>query len=211
VDAVNTALRPHARLGVGLATLLCLGVGGYAMAAVATDFAVLGPEVLRDGVHPALAAHVATAGVALLLLPWQLWPVVRRRVPRVHHWLGRVYAVAAVLGGGSGVAAALVAPLDLVTTLGFSALGAAWIAATVRAVQLAGRRDLPGHRDWAVRSFALGFAAVTLRLWLPLLLASGLAFTEAYAVVAWLCWVPNLLVAEWVVRGRRTASRVAVA
>lgn len=200
---MNAPLPARARLGLVVVTLLCLGVGGYAMAAVATDFAVLGPEVFRDGVHPALATHVATAGVALLLLPWQLWPVVRRRVPRVHHWLGRAYAGAAVLGGSSGIAAALVAPLDLVTTLGFAALGALWVATTVRAVLLARDRDLPAHRDWAVRSFALGFAAVTLRLWLPLLLASGLTFTQAYALVAWLSWVPNLAIAERFVRARR--------
>lgn len=208
---MNAPLGRWGRVGVALATVLCLGVGGYAMVAVATDFAVLGPEVVRDGVHPALATHVATAGFALLLLPWQLWPVVRRRVPRLHHWLGRVYAVAAVLGGTSGVAAALVAPLDVVTTLGFGALGALWVATTVRAVQLARLGDLPAHRDWALRSFALGFAAVTLRLWLPLLLASGLAFGQAYAVVAWLCWVPNLALAERAVRARRATPEAAPA
>jgi len=48
-----------------------------------------------------------------------------------------------------------------------------------------------------VRNFALTFAAVTLRLWLPASIASGVAFEVAYPVVAWLCWVPNLVLAEW--------------
>jgi len=48
-----------------------------------------------------------------------------------------------------------------------------------------------------IRNFALTFAAVTLRIWLPLM--AGLMhvpFTPAYVTVSWLCWVPNLLLAE---------------
>ena len=47
-----------------------------------------------------------------------------------------------------------------------------------------------------IRNFALTFAAVTLRLWIPIFLTSGLSFEAAYPVIAWLSWVPNLLVAE---------------
>jgi hypothetical protein len=47
-----------------------------------------------------------------------------------------------------------------------------------------------------VRNFSLTFAAVTLRLWLPASVAAGVPFDLAYTVVAWLCWVPNLVAAE---------------
>jgi hypothetical protein len=47
-----------------------------------------------------------------------------------------------------------------------------------------------------VRNFALTFAAVTLRLWLPASIAVSIPGELAYQVIAWLCWVPNLLVAE---------------
>jgi hypothetical protein len=61
-----------------------------------------------------------------------------------------------------------------------------------------------------VRAFALTYAAVTLRLWLGLLIgaqaAAGLpaevAFDRAYAIVPFLSWVPNLLVAELYLRRR---------
>ena len=53
-----------------------------------------------------------------------------------------------------------------------------------------------------IRSAALTFSAVTLRLELPLLVASGLELPTAYATMAWLGWVPNLLAAEWILRGR---------
>jgi hypothetical protein len=57
-----------------------------------------------------------------------------------------------------------------------------------------------------IRCFALALAAVTLRNELPmLLLAARLSFHAAYITVSWLCWVPNLIVAEWWLR--RTARR----
>ena len=47
-----------------------------------------------------------------------------------------------------------------------------------------------------VRNFALTFAAVMLRLYLPASMVAGGDFGLAYSVIAWLCWVPNVFVAE---------------
>jgi hypothetical protein len=33
-----------------------------------------------------------------------------------------------------------------------------------------------------------------------------MAFEPAYQTIAWLCWVPNLIVAEWLILRQRTAS-----
>ena len=46
------------------------------------------------------------------------------------------------------------------------------------------------------RSFALTYAAVMLRIYLPLAMIVGLDFAQAYPAIAWLCWVPNLAVAQ---------------
>ena len=45
------------------------------------------------------------------------------------------------------------------------------------------------------RSFALTFAAVTLRVYLGISLGAGLELDPDPAI-AWLCWLPNLLVLE---------------
>ena len=47
-----------------------------------------------------------------------------------------------------------------------------------------------------VRNYAATFGAVTLRLWLAGLTVAGFDFLRAYQIVAWLSWIPNLLVAE---------------
>ena len=85
----------------------------------------------------------------------------------------------------------------------FGALAALLLFTTLRAYAAARRRDIATHRQWMVRSYALIFAAVTLRIELPLLAMAFGDFLPGYQVVAWLCWVPNALWAEWYVR--RTA------
>lgn len=49
-----------------------------------------------------------------------------------------------------------------------------------------------------MRNFTMAFGAVTLRIYLGIFSASGVPFQESYPVVAWLSWVPNLLIVEWV-------------
>ncbi len=58
-----------------------------------------------------------------------------------------------------------------------------------------------------IRNFALTFAAVTLRLWLPAFQAASGSFLDAYRTVAWLCWVPNAIAAEIILRARPSGDR----
>ena len=59
-----------------------------------------------------------------------------------------------------------------------------------------------------IRSYAMTFAAVTLRLWLILpLFPLQVAFHEAYTALAWICWVWNIPVAEWLVRRRAVVQQ----
>ena len=67
-----------------------------------------------------------------------------------------------------------------------------------------------------IRTMALTYAAVTLRLWTGVLMGVQRPFPHrrpgergvqnAYAAVPFLCWLPNLLVAEWLVRRRDLPS-----
>lgn len=50
-----------------------------------------------------------------------------------------------------------------------------------------------------IRSYTLCLAAVTLRVYLPIAEAAGIPFESAYPAITWLCWVPNLVAAEWLV------------
>lgn len=182
-----------------IATILTLTVGAYGMVLVASGFALI-PEPVADNAFPlALRVHIAASSLALLLLPLQGVPTLRRRGSPVHRWVGRGYVAAAIIGGVSGTVAAFATTSGPIAAAGFAALGVAWVGATLVAIGQARRRRLAAHRAWALRSAALAFAAVTLRLELPLADALGLGWDLAYPAIAWLCWIPNLVVAQWLI------------
>jgi len=151
----------------------------------------------------AVAAHLAGGIVAIAVGPWQLNTRLRGRAIVVHRWMGRAYVAAVLVGGAGALELAPLSQEGLVTHVGFALLGTLWIAATVQAYRFIRAGDLDAHRRWMIRSFSLTLAAVTLRIWLPLELAAGIPFHDAYQVVSWVCWVPNLVVAEWMVLGGR--------
>lgn len=152
-----------------------------------------------------LLTHITGASVAMLLTPFQLWGRLRRQWPRVHRVMGRVLALGIGVGGSAGVGMAFYAYGGWSNRIGFATLGVLWVATTVVAIRLARSGDIAGHRRWMIRSASLTFAAVTLRVWVSAL-EPVLGFESAYAVMGWLCWVPNLVVAQWWI-SRRFVTR----
>ena len=58
-------------------------------------------------------------------------------------------------------------------------------------------KDIIAHKKWMYRSYALSFAAVTLRILVPLMSITN-QFDYDFIVVstAWLSWIINLFVVE---------------
>lgn len=142
--------------------------------------------------------HVFAASIALALGPFQFRERLRLRFPRLHRLSGRVYLGAGVgLGGLAGLYMSAFAYGGLVAKSGFAMLALAWLYTGWRAYRAIRIGNVTEHRRWITRNFALTLAAVTLRILLPLSGLSGIPFALAYPFIAWLSWVPNLLVAEW--------------
>jgi uncharacterized membrane protein len=196
------------RPAVALVAFLSLGVAAYAI--VVYGFLPFGAAVhpdMRAGFEAqrsAVYTHAFAAAVALALGPFQFSARIRSRHLSLHRWLGRLYlGVGVLVGGISGLYMAAHAFGGPAARLGFGCLALAWLYTGARAYLAIRARDIAAHRRWMVRNFALAFAAVTLRLWVPASFAAGLEFAVAYAVIAWLCWLPNIAVAElWVNRAR---------
>lgn len=194
--------------------LLSLGVAGYAVYAysVLPLGAMVHPD-MRDSFNAhrvGILAHVFGASVALALGPFQFSPRMRARSPSLHRWSGRFYLGLGVLVGGmAGLYMAQHAFGGVIARLGFGALALAWLGTGVLAYRAIRTGDIISHRRWMVRNFALSFAAVTLRLYLPASFATGMDFATAYAGIAWLCWVPNLIFAEWWLKRSSTPIQTA--
>lgn len=182
---------------------LSLGVAAYAT--IGYGVMPLGSLVHPDmktafEAHPlGVYLHVFAAAVALLLGPFQFSARLRRTRIHLHRWMGRVYLGAGVLVGGlSGLYISMFAFGGLVAKLGFASLAVCWLYTGLRAFLAIRSGAVAEHRKWMVRNFSLAFAAVMLRLYIPASVLAGADFSVAYPIIAWLCWLPNLLVADWV-------------
>ncbi len=200
--SVRTVPWGPARWGAwGLMTLLATAIGGYAFALFA-DPARRPPFFADSPVPVAVVLHFVFGGLALILGPWQFLTGRHARRSAWHRWTGRAYVASCLLGIGAGFVLAPFAQTGPVARLGFTLLAVLTLGTTLRALERARRRDIVAHRRWMVRSYALILAAVTLRFQLPLSAIAGVPFSQSYSVIAWACWVPNLLVAEWWLRRR---------
>jgi uncharacterized membrane protein len=163
------------------------------------------PSILDNAMRtPWLLVHVAGAATALLVCSAQFFSGLRARSIALHRLLGRVYVVGCVIGGVSGLLLAYGTSSGPVATAGFGLLAVAWLATTLLAWRYAIGRDIKRHRRWMTRSFSLTLAAVTLRLYLPLSELLPFDKLDSYRAISFLCWVPNLLIAEVLyVRGQR--------
>ncbi len=159
--------------------------------------------------NPWIIVHAAGAATALLLGPVQFLPAVRRRWPRVHRWTGRTYVAGCLAGGAYALVLAAGVSSGVTAGAGFGALGVVWMHVTSQGWRTARARQWPEHRRWMIRSFALTFAAVTLRIYMPLAGVLGFDLMRAYPAIAWLCWVPNAVLAELYLRKDGASSAVA--
>ncbi len=148
----------------------------------------------------AFYGHISLGGIALLVGWTQFSRELRRRYLTWHRRLGRIYVLSALGSGACGIYLAFFATGGWVPGLGFFLLGVGWIFFTIKAYQAIRARDLTKHEGYMIYSFAACFAAVMLRVWMPLLILVFGEFLIAYKIVAWLCWVPNLVFAFFWVR-----------
>ena len=149
----------------------------------------------------ALLLHIVGSMVALTLGPFLFLNGLRASWPAVHRWLGRVYLLGVLCGGVAGLYMSTYAYTGEVARDGFATLALLWLATGMMAYVRIRDGNVREHRRWMVRNFALTFAGVVLRLQLPLL-STMFSFETAYMIVAWTAWVPNLMVAQWLVLRR---------
>jgi len=192
------------RIGWAVMTVLALIIAAYAIALLFVA-GMRAPFLQERFITVPLAAylHLAGAGIALAAGAFQHNGRIRTRYLNAHRWLGRTYVVSVLLGGSAALVLATMSQAGLVTHVGFGLLAVLWLFSTGMAYRYIRAGNQALHRRWMIRSYAFTFAAVTLRIYLPLSQVAGIPFDDAYQTISWLCWVPNLIVAEWIILRQR--------
>ena len=122
--------------------------------------------------------------------------------PRVLRALGYVYVTNVLLiTGPAALLMSVYANGGITSKIGFGLLAVGWISFTAMALIKAKNGDFVAHRNFMMRSYALTLSALTLRAW-----KWGITNTvelppmDVYRAVAWLGFVPNILIAELLIR-----------
>jgi len=155
-----------------------------------------------------LYAHAATAVIALIAGPFQVFRKPSAAGVRQHRLLGYVYAFSVTLSGLVSVYLSFFTTGGWISGIGLLVLDVLWVSSTWIGVGKIAAKNLKAHKRWMLRSYALTFAAVTLRLLLvPLEMVTGGRVELSFRIVAWASWLINLLVVELVIRSGRAATR----
>lgn len=127
---------------------------------------------------------------------------------KIHRLMGKIYVwnILAV-NFPAGMVMAIYANGGWAGKTAFILLNSLWFYFTCQALIHALHKDFVNHRKNMIRSYALTFSAITLRTW-KIVLSHVLVMDMAqlYIMDAWLGFIPNLLMAEWIIRSRKLST-----
>ncbi len=119
----------------------------------------------------------------------------------LHQNVGKVYIFLILfLAAPSGIYMGIFANGGIYSKISFVILGCLWWFSTLNAYKLARQKKFKQHKQWMWRSFALTISAITLRMWKVIIV---FLFhpdpMEVYQIIAWLGWIPNILLIEYLI------------
>jgi len=112
--------------------------------------------------------HIIFGGIALLIGWLQFSKKLRLKNLKLHRAVGKTYIVSVMVSGLCAIHIAFFATGGIISTLGFFGLGLFWLTTTLIAYKAILKGNIESHKKLMIYSYAACFAAVTLRLWLPL-------------------------------------------
>jgi hypothetical protein len=120
--------------------------------------------------------------------------------PRLHRRLGYAYVINILfVTGPAGLIMSFYANGGMYSRIAFVSLSVLWMVFTSLAVFKAFKKKFTAHRAFMIRSYALTLSAVSLRIWKVIFAEfTNLGPMDRYRIIAWLGWVLNLLIAEWI-------------
>lgn len=119
----------------------------------------------------------------------------------LHRNMGKMYIfLVLIFAAPSGIYMGFFANGGIFSKVSFVILGILWWFSTYKAYQLARQKRFTEHKQWMWRSFALTLSAITLRMWKVIIVYLFHPNPmDVYQIIAWLGWIPNLLLIEYLI------------
>ncbi len=118
-----------------------------------------------------------------------------------HRNMGKIYIfLILIFAAPSGIYMGIFANGGILSKISFVILGFLWWFSTLKAYQLARQKRFKEHKQWMWRSFAFTLSAITLRMWKVIIVYLFHPNPmEVYQIIAWLGWIPNILIIEYLI------------
>lgn len=175
----------------GQAAFIWMILAHYGRKTLAADYAgwndkpiIKGYVAGDDAGNVMFAVHVLLAAVVTLGGLLQLLPALRRKVPALHRWNGRLFFVVAyaMAFGGLWLTWARHTYLSLISAVAVSVNGVLIALFAGLAWRLAVKRDFAAHRRWAMRAFlvvnGVWFLRIGIMAWV-LISGGGLGMNDS--------------------------------
>lgn len=182
-----------------LAMILFVITASYLSFKSDVNFLLVKQDIVNDSIwRPTFYIHVISGMLVILVGPFQFLKSFQNKFLNWHKLGGKIYAYSILLlAAPTGLIMAFYAEGGVWSTVAFSIMSILWFVTTLMAVIKIKQRKIEEHKMWMMRSYALSFAAVTLRLLVPLFSLFIFDNEDLITVsTAWLSWMLNLLVAE---------------
>lgn len=147
--------------------------------------------------------HVFTSILIITGGLFQFSKTILNKYTKIHRVSGAIYLIATLLiSGPAALVMSFYANGGYPAQASFVILSILWLGSTFLAYYFLRKKDYESHGKWMVRSYALTLSAVSLRLYAYLfnVFYFNMDPVDLYILLSWMSWIPNLILAEILIR-----------
>jgi uncharacterized membrane protein len=152
--------------------------------------------------HVALTlVHIIPGALFLVLAALQFAPAIRTKHLDIHRWLGRILVVAAFVIGISALVMTYTMNIGGANeTAATTLFGILFLLCVIKAYWHIRRKEVAQHREWMIRTFAIGLGIATTRPIVGMFFAfRKLTPHEFFGIAFWLGFTTTFIAAEaWI-------------
>lgn len=151
--------------------------------------------------------HIVFGSLALILGGLQLSVRLRQRSLQLHKLIGNCYVGCVLIAAVGAMVSLSFTQSPWSSRSGFWLLAIVWPIVTLAGYPRGGKFNFQWHGKLMLYSYALTCSAITLRIYLGIMLGLGINFSVAYPIAGWAGFLGNVLIAYLVLDGlskRRT-------
>lgn len=206
-------MRQNLRTGIHFVIIVSLLYAAYLLVLLSIPYVVFRPNVEFlltkqlvyhiDHWRISFYAHVFSSVTLVVTGLLQFSRIILKRYTRIHRTSGFIYLITVLfLSGPSALIMSFYANGGAPAQLSFVILSTVWLFSTWIAWYYLRKKDYEQHGNWMLRSYALTLSAITLRFYAYLfdVLHVPMHPVDTYILLAWISWIPNLLVAQILIR-----------